>query len=157
MKTKTLPTRSTEPHAPVQARAGQKRRFRTDLLTFTRRLPALFLLLGLATAAWGQTQLGGNDPDRPDVPTDNSVTTSHLQAYPNPTTGAVTVNLAGYLEQSATLEVVNTFGQLIVQRRLGVIESGTEQVDLSAQPAGVYLLRLRLDDGRTEMVQLVKQ
>ncbi|MCB0638444.1 MAG: T9SS type A sorting domain-containing protein [Lewinella sp.] len=62
-----------------------------------------------------------------------------------------------HLEQGATLEVTNLFGQPILQRQLGVIEQTSLPLDLSDQPPGVYVVRLRLADGRTEAVQLVKQ
>ncbi|MCB0638794.1 MAG: T9SS type A sorting domain-containing protein [Lewinella sp.] len=109
------------------------------------------------TATFGNVWTS-NDLMRPEAPTDTGGTVSdQLDAYPNPTSGLVTLNLRGYLEQGATLEVVNTFGQQLEQRRLGVIEAATEEVDLSRQPAGVYLIRLRLDDGTTEHVQVVRQ
>ncbi|MCB0638792.1 MAG: proprotein convertase P-domain-containing protein [Lewinella sp.] len=109
------------------------------------------------TATFGNVWTS-NDLMRPEAPTDTGGTVSdQLEAYPNPTSGLVTLNLRGYLEQGATLEVVNTFGQLLEQRRLGVIEASTEELDMSQYPAGVYLLRLRLDDGKTEHVQVVRQ
>ncbi|MCB0636508.1 MAG: T9SS type A sorting domain-containing protein [Lewinella sp.] len=109
------------------------------------------------TATFSHVSTNGEE-DRPDAPESNGgVTSQQLEAFPNPTSGTVTLNLRGYLEQGATLEVVNTFGQLLEQRRLGVIEAATEAVDLSQQPAGVYLIRLRLDDGTTEHVQVVRQ
>jgi hypothetical protein len=98
-----------------------------------------------------------NDELRPEPPAQPEVDHAWLTAFPNPTSDAVTLNLRGYLEQDATLEVVNAFGQVLQQRRLGVIEHSTERVDLSRQPAGVYLIRLRLDDGTTDQVQVVRQ
>ncbi|MCB0639916.1 MAG: hypothetical protein KDC54_25010, partial [Lewinella sp.] len=69
---------------------------------------------------------------RPPTPDSKPNTDTHaMEAYPNPTDGTLTVNLGRFLEQSATLEVLNAFGQLIEQRPLGIIENRTEVLDLS--------------------------
>ena len=40
---------------------------------------------------------------------------------------------------------------------LGVIEQATQTLDLHDQPAGVYLIRLRLSNGEVEQVKVVRQ
>ncbi|MCB0637761.1 MAG: T9SS type A sorting domain-containing protein, partial [Lewinella sp.] len=99
----------------------------------------------------------GNEDLRPEPTSTAGSTDQQLTVYPNPTSGQLTLNLRGYLEQEATLEVYNAFGQLMQQRPLGVITAATETVDLSAAPAGVYLLRLRFEDGTRAQLQVVKQ
>jgi hypothetical protein len=132
--------------------------------TFTRTMIARDGSNNSITCDYQVTVVGySGDPDpcsgvRPGTPSSGAMNAqAAITAYPNPTNGLVTVDLRGYLDQPATLEVLNTFGQLIEQRRLGVIEHSTERLDLSEQPSGVYLIRLRLDDGRTDHIQLVKQ
>jgi hypothetical protein len=80
-----------------------------------------------------------------------------FSAYPNPTNGLTTVNLTDYLDTRATLEVVNTFGQIVFQRPLGSIENTQEELDLSNLPAGVYIIRLHPEEGDSEMIQIIKQ
>ncbi|MCB0635239.1 MAG: T9SS type A sorting domain-containing protein, partial [Lewinella sp.] len=109
------------------------------------------------TATFSGVEVSGGNEVRPDAPTDNGTITSQLQAYPNPTTGKATVNLSAFMEQDATLEVLDLNGQLILQRPLGIIEHRTERVDLHGQPAGVYLLRLRTADGTTAVRRVIVQ
>ncbi len=78
-------------------------------------------------------------------------------AYPNPTTGLTTLAISDFIDDTAQLEVINTFGQVVLQRNIGVVDRSTEALDLTALPAGVYTIRLLLADGESEMVQVVKQ
>ncbi|MCB0635928.1 MAG: T9SS type A sorting domain-containing protein [Lewinella sp.] len=103
------------------------------------------------------TGVTDNRPALPPVASPNNYPTIGLQAYPNPTNGLVTVDLTGYLEQSATLEVLNAFGQRLMEQPLGVIEQATQTLDLHDRPAGVYLIRLRLSNGEVEQVKVVRQ
>ncbi|MCB0639900.1 MAG: HYR domain-containing protein, partial [Lewinella sp.] len=96
-------------------------------------------------------------PERPDLPVTNVTDAPSLQVYPNPTTGQLTLNLNAFREQDATLEVMDINGQLILQRRLGLIEHSTDQLDLSAYPAGLYFVRLRTSDGVSEVQRVVLQ
>ncbi|MCB0638168.1 MAG: T9SS type A sorting domain-containing protein, partial [Lewinella sp.] len=108
------------------------------------------------TATFSDVEVdGGNNPDRPDVPATQDVTASQLQVFPNPTKGLVTVNLGAFAEQPATLDVMDLNGRLVLRRTLGVIDHTTEQLDLSGQPAGVYLLRLRTEGGIVALQQIV--
>ncbi|MCB0636544.1 MAG: T9SS type A sorting domain-containing protein, partial [Lewinella sp.] len=94
-------------------------------------------------------------PIRPDVPDSEEDQALSLVVYPNPTSGQLTVNLSAFLEQEATLEVLDLNGQVILQRRLGVIEHSTERLDLNARPAGLYFVRLRTSDGTTVVQRVV--
>ncbi|MCB0636721.1 MAG: T9SS type A sorting domain-containing protein, partial [Lewinella sp.] len=96
-------------------------------------------------------------PIRPDAPDSEQEQALSLAVYPNPTTGQLTLNLGAFLEQEATLEVMDINGQLILQRRLGVIEHRTEQLDLSTYAAGMYFVRLRTSDGATAVQRVVLQ
>ncbi len=78
-------------------------------------------------------------------------------AYPNPTTGLTTLAISDFIDDTAQLEVINTLGQIVLQRNIGVVEQSTEELDLTALPAGVYTIRLLLADGESEMIQVVKQ
>ncbi|MCB0639456.1 MAG: proprotein convertase P-domain-containing protein, partial [Lewinella sp.] len=80
-----------------------------------------------------------------------------LQVFPNPTTGQFTLNLSAFLGQDAILEVMDINGQVIRRLSLGVIEHSTEQLDLFGQPAGIYVLRLRTEDGTTAVQRVILQ
>ena len=95
------------------------------------------------------------DDDQNSLQTNNNEHT--FDAYPNPTSGHTTVSLNGYIDQKGSLDVVNTFGQVLMTRQLGFIESNHHSLDLSSLPSGVYTIRLHLETGKTEMIQVVKQ
>jgi hypothetical protein len=61
---------------------------------------------------------------------------SAIQIFPNPTTGLLNVESK---TQNAELKIYNTFGSLIHQQ---ILKSSNQQIDLSAQPKGVYFLEV---------------
>jgi PKD repeat protein len=68
-----------------------------------------------------------------------------LTVYPNPTEGRLQVALSGKVVEDGRLTVLNALGQqvrLIQDGRL----SGSYQVDLSGEQAGMYIIQLRSDD-----------
>ena len=97
------------------------------------------------------------NPDRPDVANGQPRDAVYLEAFPNPTSGQLTLNLSAFMDQDATLEVMDLNGQLILQRQLGVIENSTEQLDLSPYAPGMYFVRLRTQDGTTAVQRVILQ
>jgi hypothetical protein len=89
-------------------------------------------------------------------------TTAKLEAntalYPNPTTGRATVELSGLREQGPVrIDVVNTLGQVLLQRRAQPRQGLLSQVlDLRELPAGVYSVRLHAQEG-TVVKRLVRE
>ncbi|WP_400192145.1 T9SS type A sorting domain-containing protein [Hymenobacter sp. B81] len=80
------------------------------------------------------------------------------QVFPNPTVGAAQVELSGLPPQAPLqAELLNALGQVLRTYTLPVQQGrASQQVDLSAQPAGSYLLRVRTADGHAAY-RLVKQ
>ena len=64
-----------------------------------------------------------------------------VSVYPNPSNGIVNVDLQGALAQTATLEVYNAMGQLVISKNYNEV-SGKFDVDLSGNAAGVYTIKL---------------
>ncbi len=64
-----------------------------------------------------------------------------VSVYPNPTNGIVNIDLQGALAQTATLEVYNAMGQLVISKNYNEV-SGKFDVDLSGNAAGVYTIKL---------------
>jgi hypothetical protein len=62
---------------------------------------------------------------------------SAIMIYPNPSTGIFNIDLQG-LENTVKMEVLNSRGQLIYTNEL----NESYQLDLTAQPKGVYFIRL---------------
>jgi hypothetical protein len=62
---------------------------------------------------------------------------SAVMIYPNPSTGIFNIDLQGF-ESTVKMEVLNSRGQLIFNAEL----NASYQLDLTAQPQGVYFIRL---------------
>lgn len=80
-----------------------------------------------------------------------------IRAYPNPTSGALTVEL-GQLTSAALVSVVDVTGRVVVgaTRPMQVGASSKVLLDLSGQPEGVYFVRI-LDEGRETVRRVVKK
>ncbi len=63
-------------------------------------------------------------------------------AYPNPTTGLAVLQIMGGTGEMGQLEVVDLQGRVVYKKELIVLGAQTEQVDISTEPNGVYILRL---------------
>lgn len=71
-----------------------------------------------------------------------------VDVQPNPTVSASTITIGSDRAQDIRLDLMNATGQEVWQRRLvGVEGVRREPIDLSQLSAGVYLLRLRYEDG----------
>ncbi len=80
---------------------------------------------------------------------------SRVNLAPNPTSGQTILKVE--LRQASTLQVqvFNTSGQLIFQTQEGSAATFLISLDLSAQPAGLYIIRLRADN-QTRSEKLLK-
>jgi hypothetical protein len=72
-----------------------------------------------------------------------------LTLSPNPTSGFVQINSS---EQIARIEVSNLMGQQILS-----LSGVTSNLDLGAQPAGVYLMKVITQDNRFQIFRVQKQ
>ena len=70
-----------------------------------------------------------------------------IKIYPNPTRGRVTVSINCLEKQAAKVYVFNTQGKLITENEF----TGPENtVDLSRQPAGMYLMKIVVGENSTD-------
>ncbi|GHB68230.1 ExeM/NucH family extracellular endonuclease [Persicitalea jodogahamensis] len=81
-----------------------------------------------------------------------------VQAYPNPTTGALTLRIQSVVDGPAVLDVLDMAG-LPVQQRVENLVEGTNEisVDLNRQTSGIYLIRCRDAAGRQAVVRVHRQ
>jgi len=85
--------------------------------------------------------------EQPQVFTD-VLAQSTIHIYPNPTKGLLRVEITGYGENNpVSLQVYDMNGRALMQES-NVVSSTT--IDLSSQPAGVYILRLVSDTEKNE-------
>jgi hypothetical protein len=73
--------------------------------------------------------------------------------HPNPTTGKVSITLLDNNSSICQVEVRNLLGATVLET--GNIQSNT--LDVSALPAGVYIVRIVTNDGKQEFAKLVKR
>lgn len=81
-----------------------------------------------------------------------------LTVAPNPTRdGLLTLELSGFRE-AVTLTVTNTLGQRVAESTVASTALGQKQtLNLSALPAGVYLLQARTASGAVEVRRIVRE
>lgn len=80
-----------------------------------------------------------------------------IHIYPNPSAGIFHVQTDNLLTFSYTIEVVNALGQVVFRREADSSMQSTAIIDLSDQPASVYMLRLSAGmQYLTRKLQLVK-
>ena len=90
--------------------------------------------------------------------TDLGAETVALKAYPNPTSGLVTVAWVAPERQVIRLEVVSTQGQAVWQAgRIGTGNWQTEILSLGQYPAGQYVLRITDGSTGTARLRVIKQ
>jgi hypothetical protein len=72
-----------------------------------------------------------------------------LSAVPNPATSSATIGWTLRERSRTTLEVRNSIGERIMTKTLGTLEAGNYQevLDVTALPAGVYIVVVRNDQG----------
>jgi len=73
-----------------------------------------------------------------------------VKVYPNPAADVLAIEGAA----GAHFSIANSLGQILLEGR---IHSGNAQVDVSALPAGLYLLRLTDANGNRGVMQLMKR
>ena len=72
-----------------------------------------------------------------------------VNIYPNPTKGDLTVEIGQLPEgRTASLLLYNLQGKLILQRT--GLHDGSEHLNIGAQPAGIYLMKIATQDSSTE-------
>ncbi len=78
-----------------------------------------------------------------------------VQLYPNPTSGALTVEFVQPSPKPTLIEVRNTYGKLLLTKE---VEPKTEraELDLSRQPLGVYTVRISSENVQDRVVKVVK-
>lgn len=69
-----------------------------------------------------------------------------VELYPNPSTGFFRIELDLPKAEQVKVSIVNTVGQEIMVVREGMLDGLTQDVNLSAHGAGVYMLRIQAAD-----------
>ena len=84
------------------------------------------------------------------------LTTSDAQkvfVFPNPTSNVVNINLTGFKGKS-DVSVFDVNGRVVLRRE---VSTATTQLDISALPAGVYMIRIKNGAKEVNMTKIIKQ
>jgi hypothetical protein len=74
----------------------------------------------------------------------NAAEENTLQLYPNPSTGLVQLQAAQLTKGPARVRVLNVLGQVVLEQTVADAGPPSQwQLDLSQQPAGLYLVQLK--------------
>ncbi|MFM9947780.1 MAG: YCF48-related protein [Saprospiraceae bacterium] len=77
-----------------------------------------------------------------------------VQVFPNPTSGAVMVDLSAYANRAVRLEIYDVQGNRLNVQELETAENSVETLNLSAWPGGVYYIRVQ-SEGLPDVVKKV--
>lgn len=94
------------------------------------------------------------DIDNVDVPFE-TVSEHNFSVFPNPTSGAVTVNLDATVDQEIELRVMNSIGQQVKGLNIIPAETPRQEVDLSGLPDGLYYFDLIDAQGNRQTEKIV--
>ena len=95
----------------------------------------------------------GNISRSPVVKATVKITAARLQVYPNPVKNQLTIRLNARPVANASAEIVSLIGTVLKTIRLTTQQS---VVDVSAMPAGVYMLRYT-DNDHIQTIRITKQ
>lgn len=84
------------------------------------------------------------------------VSKARFDIYPNPTSGEVFMNLMLDKQQTATVSISNSLGQVVYERTLNDVMQSSWQIDVRNQPAGLYHVTLKSNE-KTITKRLVLQ
>ena len=70
-----------------------------------------------------------------------------ISIYPNPTKGKLKVSISQLNGSEATLHVYNMKGSTVINKR---VSGNTNEIDLSKQPAGMYVLKVTIGENSTD-------
>lgn len=81
-----------------------------------------------------------------------------MSVFPNPVLREAVVRFTIERTQLVTLDVFDLLGRRVMQRELGVLETGEHEVQLDLQrlPTGLYIVRLTGDAGARATVRITK-
>lgn len=76
---------------------------------------------------------------------DFSINLDAFSMYPNPAKDELFLNLKEYIGKSATIRLVNNFGQILETRKLDRIDQATFSLPLKKAPSGFYSVTIQID------------
>jgi len=69
-----------------------------------------------------------------------------MSVYPNPSNGLINLRLAGALPENVKITVLDMLGKEITQMTINGNNLQTQELNLTAQPKGIYFLKVQTGD-----------
>jgi len=76
-----------------------------------------------------------------------------MSVFPNPTKGNITIQTSALF--NGEINIVNALGQIIISKK--VDSKNAIEIDLSEQANGIYILKLRTNNGAEKTMKLIKE
>ncbi|MDP2889742.1 MAG: T9SS type A sorting domain-containing protein, partial [Bacteroidota bacterium] len=91
-----------------------------------------------------------------DVTNTNSIADGHdFKVYPNPGNGVFTIESSGLQSGEKDIEIFDQLGQLILSQKSGF--ANKTEIDLSGKANGVYILKLKSNNGAYSKSIVIKR
>ena len=109
------------------------------------RIKREYGLVALLKSAMVNDTINGNSENHD--PKLAGLSDSHIKLYPNPTKGEIFILIEKELKENLDIQIYDLKGNLLENRRY---DNSTIKIDLTDQPAGVYILKIKADNGIKE-------
>jgi hypothetical protein len=107
-------------------------------------------------AGWSATYTStGGSKGAEEIFKEEIVPDKKLIAYPNPTSGILTIKSSFTEEETYNINLINGSGQVILDQIINVI-GGKFEIDMSDASKGVYLLRI-MTNRTVQFITVIKQ
>jgi hypothetical protein len=113
---------------------------------------------GAVAAGWSATytsNMPGGAKGTEEISEQEILPVIKLVAYPNPTSGILTIKSSIAEEVTYTIDLINASGQIILDQIIDVI-GGKFEIDMSDVSSGVYLLRI-ITNRTVQYITVIKQ
>jgi hypothetical protein len=110
---------------------------------------------GVVAAGWSATYVTSSGmPGSKGISEQEILQDTKLVAYPNPTSGILTIESSLKEEVTCTVDLINANGQVILNKRINVV-GGKFDIDLSNVSSGPYTLRI-VTNGTIQLIRVIK-
>jgi hypothetical protein len=84
-----------------------------------------------------------------------AITIDKLTIYPNPAQDYVSIELEGAIDEKITVELLNTFGQVVLKEEINYpFQTTVQNLNLDHIRSGIYLIRITLEE-ETKVQKLI--
>jgi hypothetical protein len=106
-------------------------------------------------AGWSATYTSsGGSKGAEEISKQEILPDTKLVAYPNPTSGILTIESSLTKKETYTIDIINIYGNVIMNQKINVV-NGKFDIDMSNVSPGYYLLKIRTDS-KVQYIRVIK-